>query len=121
MLSGWLKNLTPLFKSIILAQNKPHFHHVSSKLQVIDRNSDRFITQFAPAVIGQSNYFGTESLLWNWLSHLRIYCFNEPPLTKLTSHARPYCFPLPGSVFLVKGSICVIPLPASFLANTVKE
>ena len=36
------------------------FCRVSSKLQVIARNSDWFIALFAPVVIGPTNYFGSD-------------------------------------------------------------
>ena len=37
------------------------FSRAFNELQVIARNSDRFIAFFAPSVIGRSNYFGVGS------------------------------------------------------------
>ena len=55
--SDWLKNLAPVFqlkevKTKPIAPCKCDFSLVSSKVQVITRNSDWSIALFAPVVIG---------------------------------------------------------------------
>ena len=59
--SDWLKNVHPVFQPM-RSKVKPiafctrNFSRALSKLHVIARNSDWFITLFAPVVIGRSNY-----------------------------------------------------------------
>ena len=54
--SDWLKNLAPGFQA--MRSNTNHNLYMQlSKLQVIARNSDRFIARLPPDVIRQSNYY----------------------------------------------------------------
>ena len=65
-LSNWFKNLAPFFQPMrskgktnrtLYARFFPCFEHVLlSKLQFVARDSDWLIAQFAPVVIGRSNY-----------------------------------------------------------------
>jgi len=62
MISDWLKSLAPVFqpmrsKSKSIAPCTRDYSRALSKLQVIARNSDWFITLFAPVVIGLNDYF----------------------------------------------------------------
>ena len=64
-LGDWLQNLAPVFQPIrskfkpkLIAACTRDFSRAFSKLQVIGRNSERFIAMFAPVVIGRTNYFG---------------------------------------------------------------
>ena len=57
---GWLKNIKPVFQSMRRKTNRSVYARISptlNKLRVIAKNSDWFMVQFAPVVIGQSNYF----------------------------------------------------------------
>ena len=60
--SDWLKNVHPVFQPMRskVKTNRilyARFSRALNKLHVIARNSDWFITLFAPVVIGRSNYF----------------------------------------------------------------
>ena len=62
-LGDWLKNLAPVFPPMRskTKTNRTWFARLFRalrKLQIIACNSDWFIAQFAPVVIGRSNYFG---------------------------------------------------------------
>ena len=62
MISDWLKSVAPVFqpmrsKAKPIAPCARDYALALSKLQVIVRNSDWFITLFAPVVIGLNDYF----------------------------------------------------------------
>ena len=59
-LSGCLKSLAAFFQPITSKTNRilaRDFFRALKKLEIIARNSDRFIVLFAPVVIGRSYYF----------------------------------------------------------------
>ena len=64
-LTDWLINVAPVFQLMRSKTNRSSpesarlFSRALSKLQVIARNSDWFITLFATVGIGRRNYFST--------------------------------------------------------------
>ena len=85
-LSDWLKRLAPVFQPMRskTKTNRTLYARFFSRFEQV-RNSDLFITLFAPVVIGWSNYLGTGFSLYSKETKASLYMSTNKVIICLTS------------------------------------